>query len=421
MTALPAVRAVRRCGYAPAVVLLAAVSVSPLLSQESAPAARRVRDVSVTNVFYESDLLQVLVDISAQTRVPIITDGQVGGVVTVELVEVTLPEALSRILHPLGFAFRDMGEYFLVGSARTDGPAFSQLAESEVLTPNYLRAEEAHTLMPDCFRPYLKLDKTSNTLTATAPPEMLKSIRRHLAGIDKQKKQVLIEALITEISDNATKSFGVDWSGTFWQGADTLLSGGTQLGTGTADTGIALVVRRLTGGLGDLSYSVIPTINALVQDGKASIRANPRIVTVSGQSAEIVVGKEQYYTIVAGSEAYPYTRLEQIDVGVSMVITPYVSDGGDITVQVEPTVSDVIGSGFNQLPTVSKRSAKTKVVVKDGESIVIGGLLMRSEQTVRRKIPLLGDIPILGLLFSHTTKVIGDNEVVVVVTPKVLE
>ncbi len=411
----------RRAVNGLAVVLLAASLVSPVLSQETTSGTRAARNVRVTNVFYESDLIQVLVDISAQTRVPIVTDGQVGGVVTVELVDATLPEALSRVLHPLGFAFRDMGDYILVGSARVDGPAFDQLAESQVLTPNYLRAEEAHTLMPDCFRPYLKLDKTSNTMTATAPPEMLKSIRRHLAGIDKQKKQVLIEALITEISDNSSKSFGVDWSGTFWQGADTLFSGGTQLGTGSADTGIALVVRRLTGGLGDMSYSVIPTINALVQDGKASVRANPRIMTVSGQSAEIVVGKDQYYTIVAGSEVYPYSRLEQISVGVSMVITPYVSDSGDITVQVEPTVSDVIGSGFNQLPIVSKRSAKTKVVVKDGESIVIGGLLMRNEQTIRRKIPLLGDIPILGLLFSHTAKVVSDNEVVVVVTPKVVD
>jgi len=402
------------------VALLVALSVSPLLSQETEFDARP-RTVRVTNVFYESDLIQVLVDISAQTRVPIVTDGQVGGVVTVELVETTLPEALARVLHPLGFAFRDMGDHILVGSASIDGPAFDQLAESQVLIPNYLRAEEAHTLMPDCFRPYIKLDRTSNTLTATAPPEMLKSIRRHLAGIDKPKKQVLIEALITEITDNATKSFGVDWSGTVWQGADTLFSGGTRLGAGSADTGIALVVRRLTGGLGDLSYSVIPAISALVQDGKASVRANPRIMTVSGQSAEIVVGKEQYYSIVAGSEVYPYSRLEQIDVGVSMVITPYVSDNGDITVQVEPTVSDVIGSGFNQLPIVSKRSAKTKVVVKDGESIVIGGLLMRNEQTVRRKIPLLGDIPILGLLFSHTVKIVSDNEVVVVVTPKVMD
>jgi type II secretory pathway component HofQ len=415
------VTTIRRSVNGLAVVLLVASLVSPVSSQETTSAARTGRDVLVTNIFYESDLIQVLVDISAQTRVPIVTDGQVGGVVTVELVDATLPEALSRILHPLGFAFRDMDDYILVGSARIDGPAFDQLAESQVLTPNYLRAEEAHALMPDCFRPYLKLDKSSNTLTATAPPEMLKSIRRHLAGIDRPKKQVLIEALITEISDNSSKSFGVDWSGTLWQGGDTLFSGGTQLGTGSADTGIALVVRRLTGGLGDMSYSVVPTINALVQDGKASVRANPRIMTVSGQSAEIVVGKDQYYTIVAGSEVYPYSRLEQISVGVSMVITPYVSDSGDITVQVEPTVSDVIGSGFNQLPIVSKRSAKTKVVVKDGESIVIGGLLMRNEQTIRRKIPLLGDIPVLGLLFSHTVKVSSDNEVVVVVTPKVVD
>lgn len=374
----------------------------------------------ITNVFYESDIQQALMDISAETRVPIITDGSVGGLVTAELVDATLEEALAKILHPRGYDFRNMGDYYLVASTRPDGAAFHLLAESRLIVPNYLKAEEAHALLPECYRQFLKLDRASNTLTATAPRQILEGIARHLAEIDQPKKQVLIEALITEISGGATRSLGVNWSGTFWRGADTVITGRSGPGV-LADTGLTLVLKALTGQVGDVAYSLVPTINALVENGRARIRANPSVATIAGQAAEIVVGQEQYYSILAGSELYPYTRLEQIEVGVSLLITPYVADNGDITVFVEPTVSDVVGSGLNKLPIVSKRSAKTQVVVRNGQEIVIGGLVTSSEQTVRRKIPLLGDIPILGLLFSHTTRVTTENEVVIVITPRLVE
>jgi type II secretory pathway component GspD/PulD (secretin) len=372
----------------------------------------------VTNIFYESDLVQALADISNQTSVPIITDGTVGGTISVDLREVPLERALERILYPLGFTFARIGDYYLVGSTKPDAPSFPLLSHTEVLALNYTSAEDAFKLLADFYGPYLKLNAKLNTLTITAAPQIVERARADIARIDEPKRQVMIEALVTEMSTAAAKSVGIDWSGTLLNGADTILRTGLDMSQ-IGDSGLSIggVVKQLTGRLGGLSYSVMPSIKALVRDGKAKIRANPRIVTADGQPAEIVMNKEQYYQLLTGAGSYPVYSLEKIEAGVSMTITPYVSSNGDITVMAEPVVSDVVGTSMGQLPIVSKRSAKTKVVVRDGEDVVIGGLTMQTEQLVQRKIPLLGDIPILGLLFSSTKKVVEENEVVIIITP----
>jgi len=374
---------------------------------------------SVTNVFFETDLMQALHDISSQTRVPIVTDGSVAGTVSVELVNLPLEEALARLLYPLGYAFRRIEDYYLVGNVNPESPSFYLIAVTEVLRPSYLRADDAHKLLPDQYRRYLKVSPETNTLVAAAPRGIIDKIKQDLARIDKPKRQVLIEALVTEISTEAARSLGIDWSGVLFRGGDTILRSTADLAR-IADTSLGLVLKRVTGRLGDWGYGLTPSLQALVRDGKAKIKASPKLVTLDGHAAEIVVGKEQYYQLATGGEPYYYLRLEKIEVGVSLTITPYVADNGDITVMAEPVVSDVVGSSLGQLPIVSKRKAKTRIVVRDGENVVIGGLTMRSEQTIQSRIPLLGSIPIVGFLFSHTRKVVEDNEVVIVITPRLL-
>ncbi len=377
----------------------------------------RYDTVRVSNVFFETDLLQALSDISAQTGVQIITDGAVTGMVTAELRFTPLEDALARLLYPLGYSFRQVGDYYVVGTVRPDGSAFRLLASSEVLRLNYIRAADAAKLLADAYAPYVKVVPETNTLVVTAPPEIIRAVRRDLAGIDVPKRQVTIEATVLEVSNEAGRSLGLDWSGTLISGTDTLLRAITGIG-GIADTTLSLVIKKLTGRLGGLSFTMLPSVQAMVQDGKVQIKANPRIVTADGLPADIAVGKEQYYQLLYSGGAYPTYRLEKIEYGVSLTITPYVANNGDITVYAEPRVSDVVGSGPDNLPIISKRAARTRVVVKDGESFVIGGLVMRHEQLQQRRIPLLGSIPIIGFFFSNTRKLVTNNEVVIIITPR---
>jgi len=375
--------------------------------------------VLITNVFYDTDLREALAAISGQSGINIIADQTVSGFITMELLDVPFEEALRRILAPMGFTFRKMVDYYLVGAAYPDNPSFPLLSVTEKVVPNYLKAKSVPGLLSTFYQPFIKVDIDANILTITASPEILQRIKQDLAKIDVPPRQVMIEALITELSNEARKSLGLDLG---WFGS----KGGRKLDVifpvaDLLDTSFRVVYERpdakVEGWVGEFKG----TVQALFEDGKINIRANPRVATIEGRAATIMIGKEQYYVIATGTGVGYYGQLERVPVGVSLTIVPYVSDRGEITVEIQPEVSDVVGAtSEGGLPVVSKRSVSTKIRVKDGETIVIGGLLQKNESMIKRKIPLLGDIPILGYLFSKTDKRIEEVETVVFITPRIL-
>ncbi|MEO0097146.1 MAG: hypothetical protein ABIK78_03505 [candidate division WOR-3 bacterium] len=373
----------------------------------------------VSNVFYESELNQVLKEISDQVGIPIITDGTVSGTITIEIKDLPLEECLKRILFPLGFSFKKLNGYYLVGSGKPEYSSFTLLSTCEIIRPNYLKAKDIFGLISDFYKPYVKLNDEINALVITAPNQVIEKFKEDLKNIDKPPKQVLIEALVTEISSDAFKELGINWSGKLTKGSDTfnIIADFTEL----IDTTFGIFYKIITKGLGkDWYYTFLPTLAVMVQKGKASIKANPKIVTLEGQKASIIVGKEQYYQMVTGPPQYPYVRLEVVKFGTSLNITPFISNKNEITVEIEPEVSDFVGRGIGDLPLISRRGVKTQVRVKDGERIVIGGLLTKNERVVQRKIPILGDIPILGFLFRYNRKETENSEVVVIITPHIL-
>jgi len=372
----------------------------------------------ISNVFYETDLRQAIADVAAQAGVSIIVDESVQGMITLEVSDLPLEECLRRILSPFGFTFRKLKGYYLVGSAYPDSPSFVLLSVTELIPLNYLRAKDVPGLLSKFYEPFIRVSEDMDVLTVTASPEIIERLKKDLSQIDVPLRQVMIEALVTELSKEARKSLGIDAS---WLAgkAGKSLSVVIPIGDLT-DSSIGIRYTRpgaeAEGWVGEFKG----TLKALIQDGKVKIRANPRVATLEGHKATILIAKEQYYVIVTGGAPYYYGQLERIPVGISLQVIPYIAENGEITVDIQPEVSDVVGIGATGLPVVNKRAASTKVRVKDGETIVIGGLLQKNESTVRRKIPLLGDIPILGLLFSRTDKKVDEIETVIFITPHIL-
>jgi len=373
----------------------------------------------VSNIYYETEVREALMDIAAQTGVNIVPGPMVQGYyVTADFTEVPLEQALHQLLAPLGFTFTKMDGYYLVGLASPDSPSFSLLSTVERVVPNYIKATSVPLLLSSFYQPFIKVDAQSNLVVISASPEMIKRIKQELAKIDVPPRQVMIEALVTEFSEDARKSLGLEasWLGTKdGRGLSVSFPVGDLL-----DSTFSLWYLKpdaYKGFLGEYQVS----LKALVQDGEVQVRANPRVATLEGQKATIYVGREEYYVIVTGISQYSYGQLERIQVGVSLSIVPYVSDNDDITVEIEPEVSDVIGEGATGLPVVSKRAVTTKIRVKDGETIVIGGLLQSTEKMTQRKIPFLGDIPILGYFFSRTEKEMEETETVIFITPHIIE
>ncbi|MBC7083492.1 MAG: type II secretion system protein GspD [Firmicutes bacterium] len=378
------------------------------------PQASMAEEILVTNIFDGADILSVLRDISAQTGVNIMADATVQGWVTVELNEVPLEKALEMIVVPLGYTFVKVGDYYVVGSADSKNPSFPLLTTTEVVKLKYVKAENAAKLLSDFFAPYVKVGAADNVLVVTGSASLVRRIMADIDRIDRPAPQVMLETLVMEISSDSGKSFGADWR---YEGS------GGQSDTTVPASGFVDFVSGIWGAkynvAGGLEH-IIASMKVLLESGKAQIHATPSIATIDGEPAEIFLGKDRYFTVTTGSNSDTSTRLESIRTGVSLRFTPRVSETGEILVKIEPEVSDAVETA-DGLPVVNRRKASTSIRVRDGETIVIGGLKLKSEYEAKSKVPLFGDLPVLGLLFSSTKKASTETEVVIFITPRIMQ
>lgn len=368
----------------------------------------------VSNSFFETDIREVLRDISAQTGVKIIADETVQGSISIELKEVPLEDALQMVLSIGNYTFKKMPEgYFLVGLCTPNSPSFNRLSVSEYFRPNYLKARELQSLVSEFYKPYLQINEDVNTLIITASPEIVKRLKEDLVKFDQPQRQVMLEAVVIELSEEGKKSLGVTW-GSMLDGGFSVYAPSDASYT-KASTGITSYEFS-----GTMSTDLLMRINTLIYKGKAKIRANPRVATLEGKQAEIFVGREEYFLINVGGTAQAYYTLQSIATGVVLKITPYVDKDKQITVTIAPQVSEVVGKGATNLPVVTRRTASTTLRVNDGETIAIGGLVQEQSSETISRVPILGSLPILGFFFRHKKTSTESKEVVIFITPRLL-
>jgi type II secretory pathway component GspD/PulD (secretin) len=374
----------------------------------------------ITNSFFETDLRQVLTDLSMETGIPIVWDATVEGLVTFEAIDQPFEDVLRSILLPSGYVYSSQQGTYFVGSPSPDGPAFGLLSTTEVVSLSNIEATEAIRLLSDFFQPYVNANTTGNVVCITAPQSYVERIRSDLAKIDEPPTQILIDVVVSEISTDALRKIGLDWSFLGIDGDETV-----SIGTDHTDVGGAALIADITSlgvDIGSYTVDLAASLEALVQTGEARIRANPRIATLNGRTAEIGMTKDQYFVIATTTSEYTtYSTLQAVSSGIRLEITPYASASGEITVHVEPEVGDVVGRGEDDLPEISRRTASTTVRVKDGETFTIGGLSVQQEIVVQKKVPLLGDIPLLGAIFRYEEKSMRDNQIVIFITPHILK
>ena len=167
-------------------------------------------------------------------------------------------------------------------------------------------------------------------------------------------------------------------------------------------------------------------LDLLIRDGNARVLANPKIATLNGREASILIGTRIPYTttgtVFAGGAAAPTQRIEREEVGIKLRITPLINADGYITTQINPEVSSVIGfrGVNNDLPVIATRQASTTVRLKDGNSVIIGGLLSEEKTRNVTRLPILGQIPGLGLLFTHQVITTSKKDLVIEVTPRII-
>ena len=296
----------------------------------------------------------------------------------------------------------------------------------------------------------IQADPTTNSLIITAPEPQYRQLRTVIDKLDGRRAQVLVESLIVEVNASKLAEFGIQWQGVLGKQGDgtvgvigtnsgaagaNILGLTTALASGSASA-IGTGVASLSGGL---NLALAPRINGqyylgalanfLQNSGDANVLSTPNLMTLDNEEARIVIGNNVPF--VTGSYANtggnsgavnPFTTVERKDVGLMLRVRPQINENGTVKLAIYQEVSKIDGNTLKDVngPTTSKRAIESNVLVEDGSIIVLGGLLEDSYSQAEDKVPVMGDIPLLGALFRSENRSRKKTNLMVFLRPVVV-
>jgi general secretion pathway protein D len=290
---------------------------------------------------------------------------------------------------------------------------------------------------------YIQADPTTNTLIITANETTYRNLRNIIDQLDARRAQVYVESLIVEVSANNAAEFEVQWAGLSGNSTGGMRvgvltgfsAGGNNLATqATSILGKDQIALPPGNGINVAAFKQLNgqlTLGALARalesNTKANILSMPNLITLDNEEARIIVGQNvpfitgQFTTPASGGGAgvNPFQTIERRDIGLSLRVRPQISEGGTVKMAIYQETSNIQESTSSGLIT-SKRSIDTNVLVDNGQIIVLGGLIEDTLSDSVEKVPLLGDLPLLGYLFRYQTKKRGKTNLMVFLRPTVI-
>ncbi|MDI6756863.1 MAG: type IV pilus secretin PilQ, partial [Endomicrobiia bacterium] len=436
----------------PVASAVAAKQSSAQKKEEPRSAKTVIPKTLVTFDFQDADIRDVLRVFSAQSGINIIYGPDVAGTVTITLRSVPFDQAFSTILTLKNLVSQDIGTNILrvmtpqaLALERTQAVTFTKL-----LPLNYAKAEDVKTQL-DAIRSaegrkgIISVDARTNTLIITDTPEGLDNAARLIEDLDKKPYQVLIEAKLVEVNLTKDLDLGINWSyastdGQTRIGQTSIVTDDTQgigvgntrvaVGPAAGGAGVNFPATPVQGQLAGISFGVVSNnarlssmLSAITSKGLAKLLSNPRVTTLNNQEARILVIQKVPYiqqtTQLGGTAGAVASEVQWLDVGIKLTVKPTINADRQVTLKVLPQVSLLIRMDPAG-PVLGTREAETTIMVRDGETVVIGGLIREEDKKIATQVPLLGDIPILGQLFRRNYDTKERSELLVFITPQIL-
>lgn len=394
-------------------------------------------DGKVTLDVSNGDLEDVVRAIAEQSDAEIITYGSLKSEINAKLNDVPLTEALALLLGGTRFTFVQKDNVLLIGDRNTATPSGQALSKSELIHLRHIKADNIPSILPkDIPTTNVRVIKEQNALLISGTSEDIVQAREFLKTIDIPTPQVRIDAVIVEFKENLDKEFGIR-SGKVPGFRDSSFAI-TPFPEHKHYKGYQHFELGMSGKfIKELWKDIFPKSNwsfikktlpddfwtilrFLETQDKAKVLAQPSILTLNGNKASIDVSETQYFKVTTGVNENLTSRFQPIKFGIQLDIVPWIAQSGQITAEITPNVSNSEKTNNEGYPNVSTRSITTTVRLNDGETLVLGGLVKNQETSFNYKIPILGDIPILGKLFKHSGKTRTKSNLVVFITPHVV-
>jgi type IV pilus assembly protein PilQ len=358
----------------------------------------------------------------------IVASKEVKGEVTLRVRNVPWRHALDIVLKSQGLGMVDKGNTILVSNLetlrkeelerRTAERAQEELLplSTRIVPVAYANADEMAKTVEKTLtkRGHIEVDKRSNSLLVTDIDERLDQAESMVRSLDTKTPQVEIVARLVDVDLSSVRDLGIEWE-----------VAGLDIGDAGVSERIGVKAADVTNPVGNVRIGTVKgfgaidvTLQALETQNKANIISNPRITTVNNREASVVVGK-QIPLIVQDFAGNAVTQLTTI--GIKLLVTPHINTGNKITMDVHPEVSDLSSQATVQGGIIINTAmADTRVMVNDGETAVIAGLIRSNESETRRGVPILMDIPLLGHLFQSSSTTKQKRELLCFITPKIL-
>ncbi len=411
-----------------------------------------------------TDLSQVLQLLSIQAKRNIVPSPKVEGKVTANLYDVTFYEALDAILQQNGSGYKEKGDFIYIYTLEE----LRQIEQAErklayrVVKLNYITASDASTFVTPLlssagsiaisgnvsvgFQPTLSDGGAnsyahSDTMVVRDYQENIDEILKIVETLDTRPKQVLVEATILKADVTENNAFGVDFSILTNLAVDAFanpLNAVTDLINGTvqpADTTAAITsgVGNVASGQGGLKVGVVTNnvaafIRALDSVTDTTIVANPKLLALNRQKADVLIGEKIGYLSTTATATATTQTVEFLDTGTQLTLRPFVSDDGYVRLELRPQISsarirDVVpgtDTSAVTIPDEITQELTTNVMVRDGQTVVLGGLFKEETTIARDQIPLLGDVPIAGAAFKGKDDTMSRAEVIFLITPHIV-
>lgn len=408
----------------------------------------QVDDSLVSFDVVDARIADVLREMATQLEVNLVTYAVPEGSITARVAGLPLDDCLELLFKGTNITYRRSGNVYVIGDKQTHG-----IAATRLLRLGHIRADAVLELLPKTLREHatIQVVREHNGLMVTGTNDVIAEVETFVREVDHPTPQILIEALVVDFAATDFFELGLRFgrnkalatksaSGTYLfettgstDPEEVRTKGFRHSGDGRTANTYLDALSSLAGVFGIQNIGHLPEdfffqLHALSQEGKANIRSRPQVSTLNGHTASITIGTTQYYILDTDT---PYQqpgqfylqsteRFEKIEANVKLEITPWVSASGEVTTEIRPEFSAPVGRFDPEVPpTINSRVLDSTVRLRDGETIILGGLIQDVDKVVYHKVPLLGSIPLLGRLFSGRSSEREKSELVIFITPHV--
>lgn len=370
-----------------------------------------------------TEVRDVLTALASVGGVSIVADDSAAGKITIHLANVPFETALDLVTKTKGLVYQRMGHVIVVATPEKLSKGFGNV---QIIKINYAKASEIKkTLALIIPEDRLKVDEATNSIVFSGSLSEANSIRSTLEELDIPYRQISLEAQVVSINKNSGSNLGIDWK---WSGLPAKTEYDTSSTSGSTTTkttvtreypGVITFGRTPEGRPFEFTFQA--TLNALITKGDAKLLAKPNITTIDGKEANILIGDRIPVLVEKTENGKTTNTIEYVEAGIRLKYTPRINADGLITAAVHTEVSTPTLVAEMKAYRISTREAETNVRMKDGETMVIGGLINTEESGGKNRIPGLADLPILGKLFESNSRTKSETEVMIFLTARIVK